>query len=385
VKFESSGWFLYPSAPDEPVKAGRLVREAFEVSEPGSDEVLAEPLYGCWEGNMEHALSRRPVDICRLRGEGRVLIGNAGVVRVIAAGADVHQLEVGQEAIIFPSSLVDRFGYPERMLAYDAPGTMGCLASRIKLKERELVPVPQNSRHPLAKWAAFSVRYITAWSNWAVAIGTFRLLVGRHEFPEPHVWGWGGGTTLAELELARRHGCRTIMLSGSSSHLQQIRSAGIACIDHRRFGPIIFDEERYAGDSDFRQAYGRAENAFLHEVADRTRGESVHVFVDYIGSPVFRATSKALAREGVITTAGWKSGMTISYLRSVACINRQQLIHTHYARYDQALAAVRYAEEHNWMPQIDEPIYRFDDVPELATRYCSGQTGYFPVYSVNPE
>ena len=41
--------------------------------------MLAEPLYGCWEGNMSHAVERRPIDIYRDRGEEKVVIGNAGV------------------------------------------------------------------------------------------------------------------------------------------------------------------------------------------------------------------------------------------------------------------------------------------------------------------
>ena len=334
---------------------------------------------------MEHALSRRPIDICRARGEERVIIGNAGVVRVAAVGADVRDLRPGQNAVVFSSSVIDRFGYPARMLAYDAPNTMGCLATRIKLKARELVPVPEGTRHSLAQWAAFSVRYITAWSNWELAFGTFRLLVGEEEFPDPHVWGWGGGTTLAELDLARRQGCRTVMISGNDARLEQIRRTGVTALDRRAFSEILFDEKRYAEDGAFRRAYMQAERAFLNEVAERTQGENVQVFVDYIGSPLFRATSKALGREGVITTAGWKEGMTLTYLRSVECIGRHQFIHTHYARYRQALAAVAYGEEHGWMPEIDERIYRFDEVSELAAAFGRGETGYFPIYSVNEE
>lgn len=385
MTISSTGWFLHVATPDTVGQPGELVRQEFELDDVAPDEVLAEPLYGSWEGNMEHALSRRPIDICRMRGEERVVVGNAGVVRVAAVGDDVHGLRPGQHAIVFASSVIDRFGYPERMLAYDAPGTMGCLATRIKLKARELVPVPDGTRHSLAQWAAFSVRYITAWSNWELAYGTFRLLVGADELPDPHVWGWSGGTTLATLDLARRQGCHTVMLSGSDAHLEQIRRTGVTPLDRRKFGEILFDEKRYAEDPAFRRAYTQAERAFLLEVAERTGGGNVQVFVDYLGSPVFRATSKALGRQGVITTAGWKEGMSLTYLRSVECIGRHQFIHTHYARYTQGLAAVAYGEEHGWMPEIDERIYSFDEVPELAARFRRGETGFFPIYSVNEE
>src|SRR4029077_13737861 len=181
MPYSSKGWFLHVAAPDQNGQPGQLVQEDFEVPDLAVDEVLAEPIFGCWEGNMEHSLSRRPIDICRARGEQRVILGNAGVVRVAAVGAEVRNLKLGQNAIVFASSVIDRFGYPERMLAYDAPGTMGCMATRIKIKERELVPVPEPTRYSLAQWAAFSVRYITAWSNMELALGTFRLLVGVDE------------------------------------------------------------------------------------------------------------------------------------------------------------------------------------------------------------
>jgi len=385
MSISSTGWFLHIASPDQNGKPGTLIKEDFEFPDVTDDEVLAEPLYGCWEGNMEHSLARRPIDVCRMRGEERVIIGNAGVVRVIAVGKDVKNLKPGQAAILFGSSQVDRFGYPERMLAYDASGTMGCLATRIKLKGRELIPVPDPTRHSLAQWAAFSVRYITAWSNWELAFGTFRLQVGADELAHPHVWGWGGGTTLAQLQLAQRQSCRTVMLSGNDAHLAQIRRTGVPVIDWRVFGELFFDDKRYAEDSSFRRAYTQAERCFLHKVAEQTGGEKVQIFVDYIGSPLFRATSKALSRQGVITTAGWKEGMNITYLRSLECIERHQFIHTHYARRSQAIAAVAYGEEHNWMPELDERIYSFYEIPELAARFPRGETGYFPVYSVNAE
>ena len=59
-----------------------LRHEIFSFPDIGSEEVLVEPIYGCWEGNMAHALTRSPVDICEQRREPRVVIGNAGVVRV---------------------------------------------------------------------------------------------------------------------------------------------------------------------------------------------------------------------------------------------------------------------------------------------------------------
>ena len=381
---QAEAWLLYAQEESGTPSRATLVRETIRVPQPGPGEVLAEPLYGCWEGNMGHAVNRHPVDICRQRGETKVVIGNAGVVRVRACGEGVTTVEPGQHAIIFCTGVEDRWGYPDKILAYDAPGSMGCLSTLMRLRERQLIPVPEGTRHSLAQWAAFSLRYITAWTNWELAYGVFRLSVPAEECPAPHVWGWGGGVSLAELDLARRHGCRALMLSGSDHHLASI-PRGIARLDRRELGELSFDERRYASDPSYRAQYREVERRFVEAVRQHTDGEMVQVFLDYVGAPVYRLTLRALSREGVITTAGWKEGMEMRHLRAKECIDRHQHVHTHYARYSQGVQAVRYAEEHDWMPRVEGRIYAFDEVPELADDYEAERTGYFPCFSVNPN
>ncbi len=382
-QYDAVAWVIYPGDSDGSGPAC-LKLEEIRLAPCGPGEILAEPVYGCWEGNMGHALARRPLDVCRERREPKVVIGNAGVVRILETGGEVRGIEPGQYAIVFPSGAEDRWGYTVKAFGYDAPGQAGLLATRVKLTARQVLPLPANTRHSLAQWAAFSVRYITAWSNWRLAYGVFRLQVGAEECPNPHVWGWGGGTTLAELDLARRHGCLAAMLSGSEENLLLIERAGITAIDRRSFGTLCHDAERYAADRIYRAAYRRAENAFLNFVRDSTGGEMIHIFLDYVGGPVYRATLKALSREGVLATAGWKRGMDVTHLRSKECIARHQHVYTHYARYAEGVEAVRYAEENGWLPEVSGRIYRFEEIPQLAQEYAEEKAGYFPCYAVRP-
>jgi len=378
-------WVLHAGDGGRPVRT-KLVRETIELPPVGDHGIRARPLYGTWEGNMGHALDRRPIDICLQRGEARVVIGNAGVIKVLEVGPKVRNVEPGQYAIIFCTGVEDRWGYPEKIMAYDAPGTMGCLAQEMVLTDRQVIPLPDSTRHPLPQWGAFSLRYVTAWSNWELAYGTFRLLVPEDEYASPNVWGWGGGVTYAELDLARRQGCRAVMLSGNARHLEKIQRFGMTAVDRRTFGKIEFDDARYKNDPVFREEYRKHEEAFIHEVKRRTHGEMVQIFLDYVGSPVYRATLKALSREGVIATAGWKEGMDMWHLRAKECIERHQHIYTHYARYPQGVRAVAYAETNDWMPEIDDQkIYGFDQIPQLAEEYEAGSTDYFPCFSINPE
>ena len=106
------------------------------------------------------------------------------------------------------------------------------------------------------------------------------------------------------------------------------------------------------------------------------------MFVDYIGGSLLRATRRALAREGVLTTAGWHAGLEVAYRRPVACIGRQQYVHTHYARHAQAVAAVDYAERTGWMPPLDAPSVPFDELPRLVERMLDGDQAMFPTWSV---
>ncbi len=383
MHIESEAWVLY-AGDGRAEKPGQLVHEVITLDELAADEVLVAPLYGCWEGNMGHAVERRPIDICLARGEPKVVLGNAGVVSVLEVGEQVKSLRAGQLAIIFCIGEADSRGYPKRIFAYDAPGTTGCLAKRTKLKEWQLLPLPENSRHDLKRWAAFSLRYITAWSNWELALGTYRLLVSAHEQPVLNVWGWGGGVTLAEADLARRLGHRAVMLSANPQRLGEVANTGVTPLNRGAYKTgLQFDAARYAGDVDYKQAYQLDEARFIEDVFRLTRGEMVQIFIDMIGKPVFRATLKALSRAGVVTTSGWKEGMTLEVLRARECIARHQHVHTHYARRSQGEQAVAYAEANEWLPGVDDEVVEFADVPSLAERFIRGKTGMFPVFKIN--
>jgi NADPH:quinone reductase-like Zn-dependent oxidoreductase len=356
-----------------------------EFAEPGDDEVLVEPILGCWEGNMSHALCRDPIDVCQARGEASVVLGNAGVVRVLRPGREAAGLREGDLCLVFCNGVSDPSGYPLAIYAYDAPGTTGLLAKRTKLGARQLIPIPEGTRHGLAQWAAFSLRYVTAWANWKSAFGCWRVLSDGPRDREPQVWGWGGGVALAEATLARRFGCAAALMSSDPDRLRLIGSLGLAPVDRRGFAGLAFDPARHDADPEYRDRYAEAERRFLETVRDGTHGDGVAIFVDLIGAPVFRATLKALARPGVVTTSGWKQGMRLSSVRALECLGWHTHVHTHYARYHEGVEAVRFAEETGWMPRVDGHVCPWEGVARLGDDSARGGTrSYFPIYQVNP-
>lgn len=343
----------------------RLVRETISFAAPGPDEVLARPLYGCWEGNMDHALRRAPVDICELRGEPWVVIGNAGVVEICEVGSAVTAVAPGDRCIVFCNGTPDEHGYPTTILGYDCPGSMGCLAKRIKLKPHQLVRIPSASRHSLQAWAAFSLRYVTAWANWNVAWSCYRAQLPEVPPAEVLVCAWGGGVALGELELAQRAGCRTAMIASQPARLARLTQQGITAIDRRTFGEKTLEDD------------------LLRAVHALSAGRGASIFIDNIGAN-YRSTLKALARQGVIATSGWKRAMTYPTVRASECIARHIHVYTHYARHAEGVAAVAFAEQNSWLPDLDGPTYSWDDIPRLADDYAAGKVdSYFPIYAVN--
>jgi len=384
----TEAWVLHRGSDDiSDGKSGALRLETYTFPEITPHEVLAEPLYGCWEGNMTHAVQRTPVDVCRQRGEERVVIGNAGVVRILQIGDAVKSVRPGDVCMLYCAGETDEFGYLTKILAYDAPNTMGLLARRCKLPERTVLPIPPTTRYSYRQWAAFAVRYVTAWANWRVAYGCWNVQMSDESMPAPFVWAWGGGTAFAEVDLARLHGCRAAMISSNPERLAAIARAGLEPIDRREFAGLEFDDKKYADDPKFRKAYQAAEAAFLDKVKELTDGYGVSIFVDHIGKPVTRATLKALARQGVITTSGWKHGMVTTSMRAIECIERHVHVHTHYARLSEARAAMMAAESTGWMPPIaeTEAVVEWNDIPKLAEAHAADRVeSYFPVYQVNP-
>lgn len=383
MSIKTDAWVLYKGEGPNPGPT-ELVREEFEFEGPNSEEVLVKPLYGCWEGNMGHSMERKPIDICQFRGEDKVVTGNAGVVEVLEIGKDVTTVKPGDHAILFCNGEWDSHGYPTKIFGYDAKNTIGLLAKTTKLHQKQVIKIPATDHHELAKWAAFSLRYPTAFSNWRLASGMLRLQLNEDELPEPWVLGWGGGVTLATLHLARLHdGCLVAQVSSRESRRTLADKLGIITIDRNEFRALNYNEKKYKTDPEYKAAYKTAENRFLEIVTEVTEGAMANIFVDYVGAPVLRATLKALARQSVVTTAGWKEGMRTRLVRASECIARHQFVHTHYARYSEGVMAVRFAVENDWLPEPDPYIYSFDEIPKLATDYDNGDFVYFPVFKIN--
>lgn len=128
--------------------------------------------------------------------------------------------------------------------------------------------------------------------------------MGHTKPQDVFVCAWGGGVSLAEVTLARWMGCQAAMVASTPERLALLQQLGIIPIDRRGLDNIAFEEK------------------LLDLVYTHTAGKGVSIFIDNIGAPVYKLTVKALARQGVIATSGWKHGAILPISRAMECINR---------------------------------------------------------------
>ncbi len=379
----SEAWILEKG--DGTATPGTLKLQTVQVESPGPEEIIVAPLYGCLEANLIHAIQRRPVDICELRGEPFIVPGNACVARVMQAGANVNTVKAGDICMGFGTSKGDAYGYPVTVVGYDAPRVSGSLAKRVLMQQHQMIPLPANTKFSLKQWAAFSARYVSAWSNWRVASRCWKSQMEQVDPAEHFVCGWGGGVSLAELQLAKLEGFQTIMIASAQSRLDNIAKHGITPLNRAGFADLDYQPGKYHKDTAYKEAYKKSELIFLQQLHQLTGGKMIDIFIENIGQPVYLATLKALARQAVIATCGWKRGMEISYLRAVECISRHIHVHTHYAAYNEVVEAMAFAEKNGWIPDIEsEKIYLWEDIPWLCDEYINEKIdSYFPVFEIN--
>jgi len=336
------------------------------ISFPGleEDEVLVKPLFGCMEGNFTHALRLEPENLFKKRDESEIVLGNSGVVRVERTGSNVSNVGVGDICLFFCNGEPDKFGYPKKITAYDKPNSLGVFAKTIKLNQYEVIKIPQNSNLTLEQWAAFSLKYITAWSNWNLAYKCWNAQMPEIKPEETYVFGWGGGVTFAELVLAKKLGCKCYMMTSRPERIEMLENFGIIGVD--------------------RKIFSSSEKSFLEYVNKVTNGQGVSIFIDNIGHSVYKLTMKTLGRQGVMSTSGWKSGGMLPVLRANECQMRHIHLYTHYARYQEGIEAVEFAEKNNWAPPINGEVYNWEEIPQLLEDYSNGEiSSWFPIFRVN--
>jgi NADPH:quinone reductase-like Zn-dependent oxidoreductase len=210
------------------------------------------------------------------------ILGADGAGSVVAAGAEVTNVRVGDAVCLYPPTGCGRceFCLSDRdflciQLRVLGERLEGTYAEYVKLPAQNCFKIPQG--YTFEEAAAFPLVFVTLW----------RMIVTNAELQHGEtllIIGVGGGVASATLQVAQRLGARVIVTSGSDEKLERARAWGADFgINHRK------------------EDFARAVNSL-------TDGRGVDVVVDCVGGDVWRKSLASLATGGRLVTCGATAG-----------------------------------------------------------------------------
>lgn len=234
------------------------------------------------------AASLNHLDLFVLRGIPGVritpgwIVGADGAGVVDAVGAAVRTVRPGDPVVLNPG-LSDRtceycregdqpLCIDYRILGEHAPGT---IADYVVVPETNVRVIAPHT--PWDAAAALPLVHLTAW----------RMVVTRAQVREGDtvlIWGIGGGVAQAALQVARLHGARVWVTSGSDEKLARARALGADATFNSRTVDVA------------------------REVRSRTGKRGVDVVLDNVGEATWAQSLLALGRRGRLVTCGGTSG-----------------------------------------------------------------------------
>ena len=210
------------------------------------------------------------------------VVGSDGAGVVDAVGPDVRDVAVGDRVLIQP-------GISDRTCEYCRAGEQSLCVSYKILGEHmpgtcaEFVVVPA----PNVRRIASSVRWEVAAALPLAALTAWRMMVTRAAVREGDlvlIWGIGGGVALAALQIAKLHGARVWVTSGSDAKLERALGLGADAVFNHRTQDVA------------------------REVRARTNKRGADVVVDTVGEATWSQSLLALGKRGRLVTCGATSG-----------------------------------------------------------------------------
>jgi crotonyl-CoA carboxylase/reductase len=323
-----------------------IALDDLELRDVGPTDVHLRIIAASAEHNIDHATTADTINIADARG-GKMYPGNSAMGEVLAVGDQVTKFKPGDIVITHCNGGPDRFGFPLRIWAYDAPDSIGWYGEEAVVGEWQLIHAPLDSG--LTPWeiAALPLRAPTAYHMWRRALGIYRVKVPREYQAELNVLSFGGGVGELFLQLAAAEGHNAYFCAGSKERREALEQFGIVGIDQKQFN-------RFATKDDV--------NAFRTHVRDLTGGENMHIVCDMLRGPVFPAGLAVAARQGVNVSSGWQLSQVVEYNSTLMSAKQVTIDHTHYETVIGCAAATElYGKV--FKPTVHKEIYDFEDVP----------------------
>ena len=317
-----------------------------ELRDVGPTDVHLRIIAASAEHNIDHAATADTVNIADARG-GKMYPGNSAMGEVLAVGDQVSKFKPGDIVITHCNGGPDKFGFPLRIWAYDAPDSIGWYAEEAVVGEWQLIHAPLDSGLTAWEIAALPLRAPTAYHMWRRALGIYRVKVPREYQAELNVLSFGGGVGELFLQLAAAEGHNAYFCAGSAERRAALEPFGIVGIDQKQYN-------RFASKDDVK--------AFRKHVSEITNGEDMHIVCDMLRGPVFPAGLAVAARQGVNVSAGWQLSQVVEYNSTLMSVKQVTIDHTHYETVIGCAAATElYGKV--FKPTVHKEIYDFEDVP----------------------
>ena len=317
-----------------------------ELRDVGPTDVHVRIVAASAEHNIDHAATADTVNIADARG-GKMYPGNSAMGEVLAVGDQVTKFKPGDIVITHCNGGPDKYGFPLRIWAYDAPESIGWYAEEAVVGEWQLIHAPLESGLSVWEIAALPLRAPTAYHMWRRALGIYRIKVPREYQAQLNVLSFGGGVGELFLQLAKAEGHNAYFCAGSAERREALEAFGIVGIDQKQYN-------RFATRQDV--------SAFRNHVRDLTGGEDMHIVCDMLRGPVFAAGLAVSARQGVNVSAGWQLSQVVEYNSTLMSVKQVTIDHTHYETVIGCGAATElYGKV--FKPTVHKEIYAFEDVP----------------------
>ena len=293
--------------------ANVITLDELELREVGKQDVHLKILAVSGEHNVDHAVLADTVNVAESRG-GKIYPGNSAIAEVIGTGAGVTKFSKGEIVVTHCNGDPDKYGYPNRIWAYDTEDSIGWYSEEAVVEEWQLVKAPLDCGLSLWEMAALPLRAPTAYHLWRRALGMFRVKVGEEHLARLNVLSFGGGVGELFLMLAASEGHNALFCAGSDARRAALEKFGITGIDQKEFN-------RFASRDDVRN--------FSRAVRKLTNGEQAHIVCDMLRGPVFAAGLAVAARCGVNVSAGWQLSQQVTYNSTVQSVKQVTIDHTH--------------------------------------------------------
>jgi NADPH:quinone reductase-like Zn-dependent oxidoreductase len=213
------------------------------------------------------------------------IMGGDGAGVIDAIGADVRGVAPGDRVIINP-------GVSDRTCEYCRAGEQPlCLRYKLlgehlpgTLADYVVVPAVNVRRIPPSiPWEVAGAYTLAALTAWRMVVTRAALREGEDVL----VWGIGGGVALAAMLIAKLHGARVWVTSGSDAKLDKARALGA-------------DE-----------TFNHTTQDVAREIRARTGKRGVDVVIDNVGRSTWSQSLLALGKRGRLVTCGATTGALV--------------------------------------------------------------------------